>query len=79
MKVNLYKTFDISDAQRRTMARVLDGPGGKKRIATRDEIKDWAWKYGSDWDVELADQAPEGEAAPEPEEDLLGVDLDDLL
>lgn len=56
MKVNLYETVEVSDEQRTSMARLLDGPDAKKRIATRDEIKAYLWQHGKDWEIDLADE-----------------------
>lgn len=75
IKVNIDKTIEISDAQRKEIAAVLDGPGGKKRDATRDEMKDFLWAHGARWEAVLA-----GDDEGQPEvEDLLGDADDDLL
>lgn len=88
MKVNIYETVEISDAQRVELANVLDGKINKpKRQATRDEIKTFIWDEGNGWEKVLADLVnelaaetgteaePEDEPEDEPEaedEDLLG-------
>lgn len=77
MKVNIYETVEISDEQRVTLARRLDGAGAKKRQATREEIKTFVWVNGSRWEAFLGDDP---ELDLEPDEDLVGdTDEEDLL
>lgn len=80
MKVNVYQTVEFSDQQRVTLARLLDGPDGKKREATRDEIKTFLWEHGRHWEANLGVPAVQEDtsAAASEEEDLLGIgELDD--
>lgn len=93
MKVNVGAQIDISDDQRMALARLLDGEGKRKRWATRQEIKDYAWTHGSAWAEALAAGLAEPLLATSPtedvddllggsesvEEDLLGAGTDDLL
>jgi hypothetical protein len=77
VKVNIYETVEVSDEQRIAIAAEIDGDGGKRRQATRDEIKSFIWTEGRNWaSVLTGDGEPEAEA--EPEDDLLGDD-EDLL
>lgn len=87
MRVNVYETIEISDAQRVDLANVLDNQVNKpKRIATRDEIKAYAWSNGKNWEKALEDEVDflvngGGEEGPTYEaasDDLLG-DAEDLL
>lgn len=84
MKVSISTTVEVTDEQREMLARVLDGQGGRKRKATREEFRTFIWAEGEDWAIALSDQHAEasGAAAPdEDDEDLLGTgpaeDLDD--
>lgn len=54
MKVNIDKTLEVSDEQRKAIALHFDGPGSKKRDATRDEMKEFIWDNGSSWEDALA-------------------------
>lgn len=90
MKVNIDQTVQISDEQRVQLANVLDGRV-TKRQATRDEMKDYIWTCGKNWEDILArslgltgddttvveDEADEEDLLGDAEdEDLLG-DVDD--
>lgn len=55
MKVNVYQTVEVSDEQRVMLAALVDGVTKPKRQATRDEIKEFVWESGADWEVELTD------------------------
>lgn len=81
MKVSISTTVEVTDEQREMLARVLDGKGGRKRKATRDEFRTFIWAEGEDWAIALSDQYAEesGAAASsdEDDEDLLGTDGDD--
>lgn len=48
MRVNLYETVEVSDAQRAQIADLLDKKV-TKRLATRDEIKAFVWEEGEYW------------------------------
>lgn len=75
MKVNIYETVQVSDEQRVAIAREIDGDGAKKRQATRDEIKDFIWSEGRNWESSLAsddDGVPEEDGPEVDDEDLLG-------
>lgn len=61
MKVNVDKTIEISDEQRKAIALYIDGPGSKKRDATRDEMKAFLWDNGSNWEDALNGDAPTGD------------------
>lgn len=89
MRVNIYETVEVSTEERVQIAALLDGPGAKKRQATRDEMKQFVWAHGEGWQAALAapvaaaaadeDALPEG--IVEEDEDLLGSagDDEDLL
>lgn len=80
MKVNIYETIEVSDAQRVALARQIDGDGAKKRQATRDEIKEFVWQHGIRWeDVLEGRENPQSEDEPETDEDLIGDDEDEDL
>lgn len=55
MKVNVYQTVEVSDEQRVQIANLVDGALKPKRQATRDEIKEFVWEAGAEWEAELAD------------------------
>lgn len=85
MKVNIDKTEIVSDDQRKQIASVIDCKV-VRRDATREEMKDFIWGHGVDWELELARAyaALTGDPAPEPDgveedsdEDLIGDDEDD--
>lgn len=94
MKVNIDQTVQISDEQRVQLANVLDGRV-TKRQATRDEMKDYIWTCGKNWDGNLdedflgltgddttvvEDEADEEDLLGDAEdEDLLGDVDDDLV
>lgn len=77
MKVSISTTVEVTDEQREMLARVLDGQGGRKRKATREEFRTFIWAEGEDWALALSDQYAEasGTAAPadDEDEDLLGL------
>lgn len=93
MKVNIYETVEVTDEQRVQLGAVIDGKVKPKRQATRDELKEYIWRHGQDWDVTLSDEHSDQfhesntEPADEPDEDLVGDtssepegdDLDDLI
>lgn len=58
MKVNIDKTLEVSDEQRKAIARHFDGPDAKKRDATRDEMKEFIWDNGSNWEAVLDGATP---------------------
>lgn len=84
MKINIDHTLQVTDEQRVQIANVLDGKI-TRRQATRDEMKDYIWESGKDWETTLADdfRALEEDPLPEDEadEDLLGdvLDGEDLI
>lgn len=54
MKVNIYETVEVSDEQRKQIAAVIDKTlEGKRRQATRDELKQFVWERGADWEISL--------------------------
>lgn len=64
MKVNIDKTIEVSDEQRKAIAAQIDDVGSKKRDATRDEMKQFIWNHGENWDLAL-----QSDAVDEPEDD----------
>ena len=78
MKVNLYKTVQVSDEQRKQMGAVIDN-NPKLRAATRDEIKTYIWDSGSRWDEALVEDFAELTGAPEEESEESEEDLEDLI
>lgn len=85
MKSNVYQQFEISEAQRGQIADLLDDEKSK-RIATRDELKQYVWEQGANWETNLASEYAErfGEdtsngshlaAVPDPEPEIEGADL----
>lgn len=86
MKVNIYETVEVTDEQRVQLGALLDNQIKPKRQATRDELKEFIWTHGVDWDQELTDRYSDEfhESNTEPDEDLVGEassddDLDDLI
>lgn len=83
MRIVVHEQLDVTDAQRRQIASVLDGKV-VKRDATRDEMKAWLWETGAGWAEALTDQYLDLDGstpAPAPP-DASGDDadaLDDLL
>lgn len=75
MKVNVYQTIEITDEERLALGALLSGAVKPKRVATRDEIKDYVWSRGGGWKQSL--QQEYQEAFAEPEEDLLGAPDED--
>lgn len=55
MKVNVYQTVEVNDEQRVMLGALIDGVTKPKRQATRDEIKEFVWENGANWEVELTD------------------------
>lgn len=55
MKVNVYQTVEVTDEQRVMLGALIDGATKPKRQATRDEIKEFVWENGANWEVELTD------------------------
>lgn len=87
MKVNIYETCEVSEVQRIHIANVLD-KSISKRPATRQELKDFVWGNGKDWEIELDAQyrllqkrlnssAPDGKPDVAPADD--DEDLEDLI
>lgn len=72
MKVNIDKTVQVSDEQRKQIAAFLGDSGSKRRDATRDEVKEFIWRFGSSWESVLAGDEDEGE-------DLIGGDTEEDL
>ena len=90
MKVNIDKTLEVTDVQRKQIAAALDGEGAKKRDATRDEMKQFIWVHGASWEHNLkvfsGEAGPAHTEAPAPDETYVGhVDVtheesdDDLI
>lgn len=71
MKVGIYQTCEVSDEQRAMIAAKLG-----KKVATRDDMKDYIWERGSEWAGWLSEVTPEPEG---DDEDLLGGGDEDLL
>lgn len=65
MKVSIYQTEEISDADRAAIATCLG-----QKTATRDDLKAWLWEHGSKWREPFSDGPPQ----EEPE-----LTLEDLL
>lgn len=74
MKVAIEQTVEVSDEQRKMIALKKDGPGAKKRDATRDEMKEFIWARGSEWAQWLEGDIGT-ELDPAEEEDLIGEGL----
>jgi hypothetical protein len=84
MKVNIDKTLEVTDEQRKQIADFLDGDGATgKRDATRDEMKEFIWQYGARWEDVINDDPGESEdpAGFTDQEDLPEIDaeLESLL
>lgn len=75
MRVNIHEPLDVTDEERFAIAAHYDGPGKRKRLAKRDEIKEYCWQRGAQWRDHLGiGEAPEAEDAAEAsDEDLLGL------
>lgn len=61
MKVNIYQTEHVTDEQRRQIAALVDVEQGldvaaQKRLAERQEVKDYVWGHGSKWAEDLASE-----------------------
>lgn len=79
MKVSISTTVEMSDEQRVLLADLLDGKTSRRK-ATRVEAKDFVWKRGSDWDIDLSDLWDEEfGTAPDADDDLIGGDDDEDL
>jgi hypothetical protein len=87
MKVGIYETVEVSDEQRGRMADLIDDKA-TKRQATRDEMKELIWRFGSDWAGNLErewnrlfgdgdDPAPDDDGLLDPAEP--DADLGDLI
>ena len=75
MKVKISETVEVSDEQRLAIARGLHGPNAKKDHASREELKDFVWRHGRDWDQLLARGAALTDEQPsllDDDEDLIG-------
>jgi hypothetical protein len=72
MKVQVLETVEVSDEQRVALGALLDGEGSRKRMASRNEFKEFCWEHGSKWAAVLGGE-PDDE-----DEDLLG-DVDAVL
>lgn len=93
MKVKVSETVEVDDEQRKQIAAVIDGGEGKKRDATREEMKDFIWAKGEHWETHLRLASTNQEINPaaaevtqidvvhEDTEDLIGEDpsLEDLI
>lgn len=82
MKVNVVQQIEIDDEQRLQLGAILFGATKPKKVATRDEIKEWAWEHGAAWAVRLRESYERAFAPAEPDADVDGDDsdeLDDLL
>lgn len=74
MKVNLVQPVEVSDLQRQQLASVLDGKL-TKRMATRNEWKDFLWEEGASWEIVLTDRLMELTGDDDGEDE----DLENLL
>lgn len=83
MRVNVDKTVEVSEAERKLIAQKLG-----RRTADRQAIKDFLWEHGAGWKAALGigaeEPAPVEEdllgTPPAPAElDLLGTSANDLL
>jgi hypothetical protein len=86
VKVNIYETVEVSDADRKLVAAALG-----QKAATRDDLKAFIWRHGADWQRAIHSEFEQGEAeftasVSDDGEDLLGgepapedASLDDLL
>jgi hypothetical protein len=66
MKVNVYVTEDVTDAERKKISELV----GVKQ-ATRDQLKEFLWSHGKGWRAALGE--PQTELPGQTEE------LDDLI
>lgn len=77
MKVNIYETVEVTDEQRVKLGATIDGKVKPKRQATRDELKEFIWEHGKDWEQELTNayraHFEEAETGSPEAEDLLGL------
>jgi hypothetical protein len=78
VKVNIYETVEVSDADRKLIAEALG-----QKSATRDDLKAFIWRHGADWERALHNDVERGEAAfaasvsdDEEEQDLLRLAAD---
>lgn len=74
IKIAIYQTLMMSDAQRGALARLIDETEVSTRLATREEAKEFIWSCGARWEDALG-MAYDGSplpADPEPASDLLG-------
>lgn len=78
MRVGIYESVEVSDEQRKSIAQTLG-----KKTATRDDLKEFVWKYGEQWPLMVNGATPASDAEgaldatvdgePNPiHEDLLG-------
>lgn len=86
MKVNIYETVEVTDAERYAMGAFFDGPDAKRRQATRDEMKEFIWIYGKGWKAALTGEPQGQDAVDDPDgtfvDDIIGSteeDLSDLI
>lgn len=83
MIVKVSESVDVSNEQRKQLARLLDGPDAKARDATRDECRRFIWAHGAHWAGDLDELVngprPQGESenqrGPEPVEDDSADDI----
>lgn len=75
MRARILQTVEITNDERKAIAALLDGSGGKPRMASQNECRDFVWNKGEQWQNWLVDGGP-----MEPvdlDDDLLGDDDDD--
>lgn len=77
MKVSIEQTVEVTDEQRYELAQVLEHHAGKRRQATRAELKEWIWEHGANWSRDLA--LAVGVDPNPPEDDPFDLDLAELL
>lgn len=53
MKVNIYVTEEVTDAERKEISQLL----GVKQ-ATRDQLKEFLWQHGKPWREQLSPLLP---------------------
>ena len=66
MKVNVYVTEDVTDAERKEISELLG-----VKLATRDQLKEFLWNNGAKWRYALGAIVPE--VVPVPSEMLDGL------
>lgn len=68
MKVNIYETVEVTDDARKRLKTHL----GQKQTVSRDQLKEFIWEHGRNWESFIGAPEPQ-KAAPDVDEDLLGT------